>query len=110
LAALAAAVKKGEPWAVRRVLDRVYPTPPPTGKGQGDADLPADLDVSGAMAAIAPPLGPKQKSLRDQVEDEVLAREPEYTRATRLLAAGFHGDDDLARAVEAEMKKRGVRG
>ena len=46
---LAAAVKKGEPWAVRWVLDHVYPAPPP-GEGQGDADLPEEIDLSAAVA------------------------------------------------------------
>jgi hypothetical protein len=67
----------------------------------------AARDYAAADAAVAPAPAPRQKTAREQVEDEVPAREPGYVRATRLLAAGFHDEADLARDVEAEMKKRG---
>jgi hypothetical protein len=114
VAILAEAAKRGDMTALRLILAYGYGNPAADGgKGEGDdeeAGLRVALDLSRAEAALMLSAAPRQKTLREQVEDEVLAREPGSLRATRLLAAGFHGEDDLARAVEAEMKKRNGRG
>jgi hypothetical protein len=112
-AQFAEAVKKGDPWALRLLADRILGAPP-ADDVDPEADLPADLDLAAADAAVAPPPAPRSKTARERAEEEVLAeaeREGRYRDASvRRLMVNLSEDEFTRRVTERLRRAEGQDG